>query len=201
MDGCFLGVDWETWRFVNSFADWAAALATFAAVLVALYLARREDRIKLEVEAGVRVEGRLGDQVVVLGPGAHVDGEGAPRLVWVHVTNVHRRSATVTHLFVRPALSPSKRGVLLPHLPQGHYSSGVPVTLADGESADYGWPLAEFLAGRDVAREYKGVLGAVKLMLVRVWVGTSTGHEFSCRPEKELRELLWTRARGGRRAG
>jgi ABC-type Fe3+ transport system permease subunit len=47
-------VDWETWRFINTFADWLAALGTVGAVVVALYLARKGNRIELEVRAGLR---------------------------------------------------------------------------------------------------------------------------------------------------
>jgi hypothetical protein len=42
------------WAFVNSFAEWFSALATTAAVIVALYLARRDD-LKLRVSAGLRI--------------------------------------------------------------------------------------------------------------------------------------------------
>jgi hypothetical protein len=48
--------DRETWRFVNSFAPWLAALGTFTAALTALYLARRHARIRLRITASVETE-------------------------------------------------------------------------------------------------------------------------------------------------
>ena len=41
--------DRETWLFINSFAPWLAALGTVAAVIVALYLARRASRLDIRV--------------------------------------------------------------------------------------------------------------------------------------------------------
>ena len=45
----------KTWRFINTFAPWLSALGTITAVLVALYLARMDRRIQLEVSAGHRI--------------------------------------------------------------------------------------------------------------------------------------------------
>lgn len=50
----------ETWQFINAAAAWFSALATFAAVVVALYLARKGNRIELEVRAGLRKVAFLG---------------------------------------------------------------------------------------------------------------------------------------------
>jgi hypothetical protein len=39
--------DRETWKFLNTFAGWVSAAATFTAVVTSLYLARRSDRVVL----------------------------------------------------------------------------------------------------------------------------------------------------------
>ena len=47
--------DRQLWTFINSFADWLSALGTIGAVIVALYLARKDARITLRVVSGLRV--------------------------------------------------------------------------------------------------------------------------------------------------
>ncbi len=47
--------DRSLWLFINSFAGWLSALGTIAAVIVALYLARRDSRIRLKVVVGLRL--------------------------------------------------------------------------------------------------------------------------------------------------
>lgn len=48
-------MDVEFWKFINTFAPWLSALGTIAAVVVSLYLARRDKSIRLEVSAGHRL--------------------------------------------------------------------------------------------------------------------------------------------------
>jgi hypothetical protein len=148
------------------------------------------------VHAGIRIEGRVrgSGQAVLFRVGVEIDGhETAPQLVWVNITNIGRRSATITHLFLRPACF-WKRGIPLTPSPSGSsYSTDFPTTLDDGKSADYGWLVSEFLPTQVAEKfrtEFKGFRGAIKLRLLRVCVGTSTGDVFRCKPEKELRELL-----------
>jgi multisubunit Na+/H+ antiporter MnhE subunit len=45
----------ETWQFINSFSPWLSAVGTIIAVIVALYLARLDKRIRLRVSAGHRL--------------------------------------------------------------------------------------------------------------------------------------------------
>ncbi len=55
----------DLWAFVNTFSGWFSALASFAAVVTALYLARRGNRVCLQTHATV---------VIALGgtaPGQH----------------------------------------------------------------------------------------------------------------------------------
>jgi len=180
-----LEMDQETWRFINTFAPWLAALGTFSAVVTSLYLARRGNRIQLEVRAGLRQVGFIGGTPETFGA-----PENPPELVWTEVTNVGRRSANINRLYWRP-LPWRKRG--LAWFPaRNHYSSAFPITLVDGESANYPVAVPEFEEkNRQLFHgEFSGLSGAIKLRLLRVCVGTSTGDVFSCKPEKELRELL-----------
>ena len=90
-------LDQETWRFINSFAPWLAAIGTVVAVITALYLARKEARIQLNVRALIRCEVIPGTD---LGPG--------PNYLSVEVSNVGRRAATVTHIYWKTGIFQKK---------------------------------------------------------------------------------------------
>jgi len=83
--------DRETLKFINTFAPWLSALGTFAAVTVSLYLARRSDRISLKLSLGIRM-------LAIQGGGP---GHGT-RFVFLSVTNMGRRSASLTSPFFKP---------------------------------------------------------------------------------------------------
>lgn len=45
----------DYWKFVNSFAPWLSAIGTLSAVIVAIYLARRDKFVRLKCAAGIRM--------------------------------------------------------------------------------------------------------------------------------------------------
>jgi hypothetical protein len=172
-------MDEETWRFINTFAPWLSALGTLAAVITSLYLARRHDRIALKITLGVR-------EVAVRGGGP----EHGTVLVWLNIKNIGRRSATITSLHWQP-VPWSKKGLIW-LAQQNAYSSRFPVTLGDGEEANYAVPLEEFRTNfKDHARNlFSGICGAVRVRLLKISVYTSTGAIFKRKPEKPLREFF-----------
>jgi hypothetical protein len=172
-------LDQETWLFINTFAPWLAALGTIAAVVTSLYLARRSDRIDLRLSVGIRT-------LALLGGGA---GHGTD-FVFLNITNLGRRSATLTAIFWKPV--PWRKSGLFWIPPQNANSSSFPITLTDGQSANYALPVAQFEENfRDYAHEmFSGFTGFIRLRLVRMCVSTSTGDQFSQEPEKQLRDLL-----------
>jgi hypothetical protein len=178
-------MDQDTWRFINTFAPWAAALGTFSAVVVSLYLARKSNRIDLEVRAGIRSVGFIGGRPIT---GSRFPEP--PQLVWFGITNVGPRSATVTSIYWRPIFWRKSGYLVLPA--QNEYSSVFPITLDDGEAANYAWLLSGFRIDlrNGFLDELTGFFEPIRLQLLRVCVGTSTGDVFCCKPEKELRELL-----------
>src|SRR6266404_2354218 len=165
--------DRQLWTFINSFAPWASALASSAAVVTALYLARRGDRIRLRVRCGIRVIIQQGAQA----------GSGL-EYVNLEVTNVGRRTATIQTLFWTARFFRKKQMVWI--APKNAFSKPVPVTLADGETANWMATIKEFDENfADVARDDAGTrLGAFS---VRAGVLTTTGARFGARIEKGLR--------------
>lgn len=176
-------IEQETWRFVNTFAPWLSAVGTLAAVITSLYLSRRGDRIRLKLSMGIRI-------VVVQGGGS----DHGTELIWLNITNIGRRSATITTLHWRPV--PWRKSGLIWIAPQNDYSSPLPITLNDGQSANYASVTDEFRKSfSERAQElFTGMVGAIRLRLLRIYVYTSTGKMFSTRPEASVRDLLRTLA-------
>lgn len=192
----------ETWDYIaNMGPEWLSAIGTLAAVVVALYLARKNDRIALSIRSGLRKVGhvnRPGGKDVLLRVDVPSDSSFFPKpieVVWVNITNVSRRSTTITLLYWRPVPWRKRGFALIPDM--NRYSNELPVTLDDGKSADYCWSLTEFVSSRVTEElteqfrdEFKGFFGATKLRLLRLCVATSTGDVFRCRPEKQLRDHI-----------
>jgi hypothetical protein len=170
-------MDQETWRFINTFAPWLSALGTFTAVWVSLYLARKTNRADLILSFGIRFLG-------VSDPESRV-------VVSLSITNVGLRSATVNKIFFR-ALPWRKRGsVWVP--PRNAYSSAFPITLADGQSANYFSAVPEFerAFAEGFSNELQGFPGRpIRMRLLRIYVGTSTGDLFHQKPEQSLLRLM-----------
>ena len=112
-------IDKSTWEFINTFAPWFAAIGTLAAVIVSLYLARQDRRIKLMVSAGHRKMVTPGKQ------GKH------PDYIVISVTNVGHREAQVTGLGWEVGLI--KKEQAYQSIILDGFSSSIPVRLKDGE--------------------------------------------------------------------
>lgn len=109
----------------GSVADWVSGVGSLSAVVTALYLASDTKRIKLWGYCGIRL----------------VVGAGGPQqeLVFLSVTNVGSRTATVSNIGMRVGLL--KKRVAVISAAKDLYSDGVPLSLADGEVAKWGIPL------------------------------------------------------------
>jgi hypothetical protein len=171
--------DHDTWTFINSFAPWLAAIGTIAAVVTSLHLARRADRLDLELSVGIWA-------IAVQGGGP----EHGTEQFRVSVTNLGRRPATLTQLYWRTV--PWRKAGCVWIAPVNSYSSEFPKTLSDGEAANYLIPIDHFLKsfGGYSQENFSGVLGWVRLRFLRFYVSTSTGATFSCKPESPIAVLI-----------
>lgn len=166
--------DRELWKFINTFAPWFSALGSLAAVITALYLARRERTVDLKITAGVRV--------VAAPP------QSPEWCVYVEVVNRGRRRAVVDGIVWRlPRLLSEYEYAWIPAA--NPLSAQIPSTLEDGARARFVGPLAGFTTHfRDVVGT--GWTRHIKARLLRVAVTTSTGWRFERRVEKGLRKAL-----------
>ena len=117
----------QDWRFINSFANWFSALGTIGAVIVALYLARQDKRIRLRVSAGYRN---------IISPGTECDPR---KYLAIRITNIGHRDVQIVGIGWRIGLFRKFYADQL--IISDGLSSTLPIKLRDGDEASYFFPL------------------------------------------------------------
>ena len=170
----------ETWQFINSFAPWFSALGTVLAVFVAIYLARRDRVIRLEVSAGFRY-------IITFEIPGH---DLSPELEYLQimVVNVGHRDAQIIKIVWKVGILQKQ---YFSQLIVGNMPSPLPIRLHDGEEAKYLIPLDEkpdWLVGlcADMPTQFL----SLQLRFIRVQVFTSVGKVIEAPLEPGLRKKL-----------
>lgn len=169
--------DRATWQFINTFADWFAAAGTIAAVVVAIYLARRDKTVRLSINAGVRL-------IVTPGlKGPH------PEYLSITAVNIGHRGAQITNIGWSVGLFKRQNGIQ--STIQDGISSPIPVRLKDGEEARWMIPLGgKTLWLEDFVDKFLQPNPKIRSRFVSVCIFTSVGTTFRTRVEKGLQERL-----------
>ena len=115
----------QVWMVVGT---WLAGIATVAAVIVALHLARRAEKVRLKVHVGHRV--------VVIG-----DGSPFQEHVSISVTNLADRAVTINSVGWAIGKGSQRRYCLQPV--SGPFTTQYPVELTHGKNGNF---LVSFLA-------------------------------------------------------
>jgi hypothetical protein len=155
---------------------WVAGLGTLAAVIVALYLSRRVEKVRLKVHVGLRL--------VVLG-----DGSPFQRHLGIGVTNLGERPVTINTVGWAVGKGKQRRFAVQPVY--GPYTNQYPIELAHGKSANF---MVSFLVVPEWLKEF--ATGFVKdlsdksLKTLVAQIFTSVGQTVEVHPEKELLEEL-----------
>lgn len=158
----------------GSIADWVSGIGSLSAAIVALYVAHTSSR--------VRLRGYCGHRLVV--------GTDTPtiEIVSISVTNVSRRTTTVTNVGLSLGLPFLKRHGIITVM-QSQISHGIPKTLNDGESASWSIELDKSYSWlKELAEKFK--MTWLSVQTLRFHVYTSNGGTTTLRPEKELRKML-----------
>jgi len=163
----------QVWMVIGT---WLAGFATLGAVIVALYLARRAEKVRLKVQAGLRI----------IVPG--YDSQSQEHLD-ISVTNLGERPVTINS--VGWAVGRRKHRRFCIQTVSGPYTKQYPIELAHGKSADFmvsfratpSWP-------KDFATDFIKDLSDKSLKTLVALVQTSVGQTVKVRPEKELLERL-----------
>lgn len=172
--------DKATWEFINTFAAWAAAIATLLAVVLALHYSRRDRKIRLRVYCGIRKIGSMG-----------VPFENWKDILLINVTNIGHRQAVANSIYWK--LGIFRPTIAVQTIMPDPNSSPFPVKLADGEQADYRIPLEEFKKNINVFLEevFEKTFPELRLKYIKIGAETSTGDRFESRIEESFR--VWLR--------
>lgn len=172
--------DKETWELINSFAQWPAAIGTVGAVIVALYLARRDESIRLRVRCGIHTLLQEGNP------------DHGKEFLSLQITNVGRRPATVNSVGWETGWGkrqwPVKRLRLQSYYwipPRNAYSQQLPTTLTDGQTAFLMSAVEEYKA-HNIDYPMAALQGWWRWLVMRsvkVYALTSTGDVFRSRVE------------------
>lgn len=173
----------ETFQILNTVGTWLAGIGTLSAVIVSLYLARRDSKVKLKVCAGHRV---------LVTPGQ----KATPDYCSIRVTNVGFRPATITGIGWKVGLLKKKYGIQTVH---GHpASSNLPVKLDYGDEASY---LIGFFGNGtypnwidEFPKDFLSNHPRLSAWTIKVQAFTSVGKVFDAKIEKGLRQRLLSAA-------
>lgn len=170
----------QTWEFINTFAPWLAGIGTLLVVIISLYLARRDQIIRLHVSASV-------SWVYTKGPqGVH----RKPDVVDIRITNLRSRSVLIDGL--RWQVGCLKKKHFWQERPQTPHSSELPIKLHDGDEALYQIPLQDF--DNNFLDQYRlkilKKLSFLGIRTIRIIALTSVGKRFSSRISKNLKSHI-----------
>ena len=146
-------------------------------MIVSLWLALRDTRVRLRVDAGIAkilLERQIYERV-----------SQEPDFVIITVTNIGRRVVTVTGLIWKSRLI----RVVFQMLGEAPLSAQIPARLQDGDQVSFSVPL-EVLASAKQSALFKGLIPRPRWLTVRflrMLVRTSTGEFVSAPLDKELR--------------
>jgi hypothetical protein len=163
----------QTIQIWNVVGTWFSGLATLAAVGVALYLARKADRVRLKVRCGLR---------------SVIFGNGTPpeEHVGFSVTNLGDRPVTI-HTVGWVVGNRNERKYCL-HPESGQHTNRYPIELSHGKSASFmvsfqatpNW-LFDFINNFVADADVETLVGQVH---------TSVGKTVSVKPDRELLRRL-----------
>ncbi|WP_144900673.1 hypothetical protein [Luteimonas cucumeris] len=172
---CLYEINW------GSVADWVSGIGALTAAIVALYLARRSERIRLKGHCGI---------MVLFFPG------GPKQDVFVvSATNVGTRSTIVNNIGMRVGRFKNKRQAVI-GINATLYSAGVPHALADGQTANWHIPLD---AEKSWVKDLCGTIVKTKddVRTLRFVVHTTHGEDLILKPAESVREVLLSTLKGG----
>lgn len=163
----------QIWSAVGA---WVAGIATFLAVLVSLYLARRADAVKIKADVGIRL--------VYAG-----DGSPAEEHVGFSVVNLGDRSINIVSIGWSVGKGKGKRYCIQPVA--GQDSHQYPKQLAHGEQASF---LVSFKAApswtKEFAEGFVEDMSEKNLKTLRALVNISLGKAIEVVPEDNLLKRL-----------
>jgi hypothetical protein len=158
-------------------------------VLVSLWLALRDSRVRLQANAGIRK--------ILLEEKTYKDVSQQPDFLMITVTNIGRRAVTVTGLLWKNRLIRRRAVFQIPG--ETPLSAQIPKRLQDGEQASFSVLLGAWVPDHGLAAPIKALIPRPRWLPVRflrMLVQTSTGEVVSAPIDKELRQWLLAFSQG-----
>ena len=166
----------DAFDVMSLLAEWLSAIGTVGAVIVALVLARLQNKPSVRLTVGV----------FNLAPHAGTIDERL-KAVRIGVVNTGSRDIVIRGLFWRVGLLSRQAFIQIPG--SHHLTAKLPARLAPSESADFLFGIDEFASGTEpltkAIRERNRLLSRV-----RVGVYLATGEEYSAPPDASVWRLL-----------
>ena len=168
MDSTLWGIPYSDWRIYNSFAPWIAAIATIFISSIALWLATKDKYIRLKLNMSI---------AYYTGPNYNPT---LKQMISISILNKGIRKATINNLgfYIN-----SKTYQMLPS--KNHLNSEYPITLSDGESANYYLENSDFL-------EVMNRFNNGKLKGIKIFTMSSTGKMCKKRLTKGVKNVINT---------
>ncbi len=167
-DSTIFGVSPQKWEIINGFANWLSAIGTLAAVLVTLWLVRRQDRPRLKVFASVS---------------SVWFAKNSPKnrkYLIITAVNIADRPASIRYLSLKFGLL-RKEGVEAP--PDPEISSSLPTEITYGQEAKWYIPLEtndrKWL--NEVADYLMSQRPRVRVGVVSVYAQTTVGYKIKAK--------------------
>lgn len=167
----------QTLRLLEVVGVWIASIGTLSAVIVSLWLARLDNKVRLSVLAAGMIQ---------VEPGM----KQTPKIVFFQVTNVGRRPATLTNLGWEAGWfnsGPLKKVHML-QLLNNPGSHKIPCELTDGQAASFTIPVESPNTENWYDRFVKGGIprGWFYRWTLRIVAHTSHGESFRSKPSKSF---------------
>ncbi|EGR0682346.1 hypothetical protein NMT15_003069 [Vibrio cholerae] len=163
-------------QLANTIGTWLAAIATFAAVLFSLYLARASSKINLRVLAGIRV----------------IFEGSEPRYYFgVNITNKADRNVVITSIGWSIGKKKNAQYCIQPFY--APLSAKVPITLQYGEASSFLIPISDDEVNNWLIPFAEGFVKSFDekhLKTLKLWVETSVGERVELLPENNFLEKL-----------
>lgn len=173
--------DLQIW---NTFGTWISGIGTLAACGIALWLARRTEKVQLKVYAGFRLL---------------IYSDQQQECLNIEVTNLGERPVTISSIGWRIGRGKAKRHAIqpIPNSSPDHY----PKKLEHGETANF---IVKFVQPPDFLESSEWIKrfiqnfiktnSAKTLKTLKLQIHTSVGHTENIKPEKDFLERIATAA-------
>jgi hypothetical protein len=169
-------MDEKTLRLLEVAGTWVSGIGTLLAVLVSLYLARRQTAVMIDLSAGHRI---------MVTPGQ----EHTPEFIVIRAVNAGQQPITLTHIGWRIGMFKKMHFVQV--VDGNPLSSALPVQLAPGQQAQYFVPLNQSPNWIErFAENLNHWFPKISVETLKVSASATVGPTIYRKPERGLRKML-----------